>query len=1646
MGITVINKATGEAYTGGRGAATPAVSAGEKKTGGKQEYKSGGVTLTVTEQVEKRQNSYVPARKNQESEAPSLTDRLVSILAGAGKSYAADLGAAAGAAVQAGQYNTTRELRTQYEAQRRRYEQMLADNEATPGKWSDRVLEGIRTDMERTAGMLESGQKAIAESGLVKGATKLRESSGALRTSSQEDIERGKQGVGAAGQFLVDVGVAGGQLAADMGANLLLPGAGMALMGARAFGSEADAAQAKGATLDQQVMAGLGSAAISMAVEKIANVAKPFRKAFGAGVLDDAITRATGKLSQSAAGKVALSALAEGGEEFVEAVLQPVLQRATYDPEASFDLGEALYQAAIGAALGGVGGGVDAATSRKVGGTPQNTPPNPTAQRTAQSEGVDTTRSESPAETPTDPLVRAMLGRGADTTSIDTDPNTHTQEENRRITDYVNATNRDLLSWLNRVRAAFSAGDKTAAKMKRVLGVVKENTAKAVQAVCGVDVTGYRHMIDGAAVQHIEERHGAAGSHDSSMAAVEDIARVEYVLDNFDGYEPVVKGDGAPDYSAQFRDRNNRPAPMIRFYKRVDGTYYVVEAAPDSADRKLHIVSAYMTKNDGSIIQVLNMEDSSSPQPTPEAPLGPVAPANSKSTVAQDADSVNPGTVGAAAVGFETPDSPGVERISRQVDGALAYNTRKGEASARSRAEYDEMFRYMSRPEAQSMQEATNLLYVQQNGETLFTGDLDPEGLRELMDYMRSVPAWNDVLADVGHLLEQELRRRAILDPSFTPGENTFNVTEEDYYSWAQTIREKVTDTARGVQAQAKWTRADNNRGQTTEAEAWENLESSNLSEEERREIFGLVVKFDREIEAAQTNEDLAGIIMEIADRRGTTHGLTGKQSRRLVDRARKALESLTFAELKQLAYSSSAALTTDSTPADTGSKLKVIQLLNMLSNPKTAATNLAGNTSFYGIDAMAMKGAAVLDMALSKLTGTRSVAAGSFVGGKQRRAEIVKAMQRSLAEITLDVDMGGDGRYQQGSRRTFKANGAGLFNTGTAADLFVERVLSVLERNMGYALTTTDEVYKGAARSTAVATQRLVDEGKIKTQNKNYAKEQADELALRRTFQKDGYISDTLQILHDWLNAIPHLGVGDSGKRVGKNMQRTVHAFGAGDLVAPFTRVAGNLVSTAVDYNPVKAVQGTVEIIDTIRRARAGDVDPERQAKGVSDLARGLTGTAISMAATAMAKAGLLKRAEDEEDADVAALNQSEGMVGTQINIDAALRWAGGEGADWHSGDTLVDVSRLEPLNFLLSFGVEMADNENDDILSTVGEVAGDAGSSFASAAGDLPVMGTIGGVAKDVLVYDDPLMQSITEHLGKTAISSVTPNILAAFAKGWDEKQRSVYSGDGVEDVLLDTIKSRIPGLREQLPTTVNILGEEKDNPGTLGQRLLNAMLNPIGVNEYSQSEVSREMERVREETGQTGFYPTTRKPDKLSWKDEAGKTHEVALDYEQQQRFQAACSAVQMSMTAELIGSGLYKRADEGEQAALLKRCYDYAYQQAKAGVLGDEAVDGWVVNARKARQELGISTADFLCYYEKYGSGVMGGSGYDKTRRMVEAGLSIDQWAAMKNKVDTDGNGSVKKAEVTAYIEANFPREKWSSLFDAYKGGSNWKNPY
>ena len=249
----------------------------------------------------------------------------------------------------------------------KRYEKMLRDVKWANGKAMTaadvKQVQGYLASAKRRIAAHEGYTKAVEQSNKAV-ADKAYQKADRLSQSSAADVAQAKEGLGPVGQFAVDLGVQGVQMAGDVAASAVVPGAGLALMTARSAGSSAQRARQAGATYNQQLVYGLGSGALSLATEKISNVASPFKKAFGGGVLDNAINGALSKLNNSAAGRVALAMISEGGEEFIEDVFQPILQRATYDPSARFDLSEALYDAAVGAAMGGIGAGIDVIRQR----------------------------------------------------------------------------------------------------------------------------------------------------------------------------------------------------------------------------------------------------------------------------------------------------------------------------------------------------------------------------------------------------------------------------------------------------------------------------------------------------------------------------------------------------------------------------------------------------------------------------------------------------------------------------------------------------------------------------------------------------------------------------------------------------------------------------------------------------------------------------------------------------------------------------------------------------------------------------------------------------------------------------------------------------------------------------------------------------------------------------------------------------------------------------------------------------------------------------------------------------------------------------------------------------------------------------------
>ena len=83
-----------------------------------------------------------------------------------------------------------------------------------------------------------------------------------LAAQSAQNIAEAKEGLGSVGQFAVDVGVAGTQLAGDALLAALTGGSALVPMAVRGFGSGTQQARQEGATLGQQVAYGAGSAAL----------------------------------------------------------------------------------------------------------------------------------------------------------------------------------------------------------------------------------------------------------------------------------------------------------------------------------------------------------------------------------------------------------------------------------------------------------------------------------------------------------------------------------------------------------------------------------------------------------------------------------------------------------------------------------------------------------------------------------------------------------------------------------------------------------------------------------------------------------------------------------------------------------------------------------------------------------------------------------------------------------------------------------------------------------------------------------------------------------------------------------------------------------------------------------------------------------------------------------------------------------------------------------------------------------------------------------------------------------------------------------------------------------------------------------------
>lgn len=1363
--------------------------------------------------------------------------------------------------------------------------------------------------------------------------------SDAAAEASGEAAQRAKDnlGGGKAADFFVDVSTGGIQLGADMALNALLPGAGLTNMGLRSYGSATREARLDGASGGEQVVYGATVAAVDVLTEKMFDGGK----LFGGGAADDVAEKLVGKLAKTDAGRSAVraltNALGEGAEEAVADILNPAI-RAIYDKGAAAKssyttaegakemLAQAGYDALIGAALStfgttaGIMKGVDAQKNAALragepaSGTNTEASAKPVeaetiaAEAQAEAAPVETAQDvpaaqEKPQENSTLRMVEEAAGlrepaqspaqeratEAGQSEELDANrqPQEYTPEDHidnrtdeyvaKRSTKSFQYNHPELHKHFERVAEDLTPmiyGSMQSDRHKRGKGTITNNPR---------------------VVQHVIDKTG--------------LSRPEILR----ALDAIIKDNGAENYANAKRVEKALDSLLVDGYTKPNGEY----VAPDAAymEAKSQISGGtdpysweYYRDNDlslmlGEITEEESYNDWRAQRDAREA-------AKSAQEQSQKTGEIVNESAENAVEAQNSDNFADVQQREAEMDAVQRGTLPEGQGAKSAEFGYDEA-RTQTRStdgvltdderaiEGLRPEDRTHKVNrdAEVNAKAQERFELDYEG--EKADLFGEKQDWDDTDTVLAHKIivkEVDKARESGSKDAYAEVAKLMKGWDAHGTEAGQALRQRrqlASDPA------------------LMEADAIQLLNDSErtrkMSDEQRKKILDSVSQNAEKLRSIEKG-DVDGVVDLIKDMstERRTNSLWSNKMGKTMEKALEQAKKLPGGEafLRDVAASQVRGIAYDYAKPSALEQIKAYRYLSMLSKPATPGRNLTGNMVYDPVEAVSNNIGVGLDMLLSKYTGTRSVAVDKSYFSKAKRKGMGEATLKSYIETGLDASVSNaQGKYETGGSRSFKMTGN-----------FLERFLSTWEKYSNYAMVTSDQMQKGGIQAEA---QRGIDaleaKGKVA---KGALDGRAEEIARERTFQNDSKIAQATSVARRALNVF---SIKD--KRGG--------SFGVGDLILPFTNVPGNIASAAIQYSPAGFINAGAEVVKVLNKAKAGTLTASEQAKAVTDFGRAFNGTMGIALFAVLAGAGIMNVAGDD-DKDKEALEKSEGVSGTQLNLSALNRWIAGESTEWHDGDDLVSIGFLDPINAQMTYGALLADCYKEDGKITFGDVTRENLSSIYQSVMDLPAMSQFQEI-ENSLKYSKAdtaggKLADATLRYGASQATSFIPNIVSGVAQGADGTVRDTYNGDTAWENGLSAMKSKIPGLRETLPAALDNWGQEKKYTGTAAENFLNATLNPGSVTKYRTSAVNQELYRLGENIDIK--YPEKKAPNSGNRDGE-----KVPLDQDERRKYQMAYGQTAYDNIQKVIRSSVYRQSSDAEKAAAIQNLLEVATAAGK-----------------------------------------------------------------------------------------------------------------
>lgn len=711
-----------------------------------------------------------------------------------------------------------------------------------------------------------------------------------------------------------------------------------------------------------------------------------------------------------------------------------------------------------------------------------------------------------------------------------------------------------------------------------------------------------------------------------------------------------------------------------------------------------------------------------------------------------------------------------------------------------------------------------------------------------------------------------------------------------------------------------------------------------------------------------------------------------------------------------------------DQIPSTWQERWDALRYTNMLGNFKTQIRNVGGNTVMLATRFAKDRVAATLETAASILTG------GKF---ERTKSLIVnpKLMKEAKADFANVVDIAkGEGKYQsvraqmdkgiQDKRRIFKSGFMEAYRKAT-----------------NWAMDKGDEVFLGAIYSDAMAgwlqAHGIKSLSEATEEQLDAARTYAIKEAQEATFRDNNSVSNFVSGFdRNW---------GQHGK-AGKVAQKLTQG------IVPFRKTPANVAVRAVEYSPLGLAYSVFKAANAKNSGTSG-------AEVINSFAKGATGTALAAAGYFLARAGLARGVDDDEDES--ALNKLNGRLDWSIRI----------------GDMDVSLSQLAPMSIPFFMGVRLQELTEDGVNpSDIGNIL------FATISDPMLEMSMLQGVndALDGLSRNSNTPGAAIDFAVNALLGYYTQGLsnglLSQLEQALTENRQTIYT-DSDDPYLPANLQYKLGQFTSRFPAHLipgghgyhqqdylDAFGNTQSN-GSGAERAFNAFLNPVFTSKIHEDDTAAELGRLMEDNKNVDNFPSVN-PERPQRSTTVNGEKLTADEYQQ---YAKAAGNISQDMIQDFMRSGEYRKLGDEDRAQVVSDIYSYAREQAAKQILNtrgtrdEDITTTWkwgkadnamnaglsfgqyeaVKNGRETNTDNsfgiavnkldGLSDGDKLKALETFLPADKNGKRSATVRRYeaaMEAGLYFDTWTKVVDAMDKMGNPT-SKAQITAVMERVFP---------------------